>query len=516
MVMHKGNIQAISTQLAQTLGSVFTRETNDSALSLVTSNADTKNVVDELTPTNNATIASDAGTDVVFTDASDSTLPNATINFAIENDYDAFISGWAVSSENVAPRIQVFCDNELVVETYATRFRPDLAEAGLNNGYAAFRCRVPASARGRQNVVTRVEADGIDIFSAVRSYSPLSVLIVSETEHLEDASRYYRCDNLRRLLHAEKIDATVIGPGEFCAKVWAHVDVIVFGRFGADVEMFDKIKKYKEDYGIKIIYEVDDLVFLPWHTFDLGSVRSGLDRADDPNLVNMFARRLRLLTLADGAITTTEKIAAHLTPMGISTKVIPNMVRPHEITNRVNPPGGPLRILCMAGSPTHYRDFQEIEQTLINLLHKYGSSIELTLLGRFRDDLRILGLPNATHIQRVSYPKMLQIIDKSDLCIVPLEYTEFNEAKSCLKFIECGARGVPVLASATADYCKVITDQVNGLVADGPDDWQRHLEAAVNGTYDLRAMGLAAQQEVVAKFNLERASLALGQFISGI
>jgi hypothetical protein len=73
-----------------------------------------------------------------------------------------------------------------------------------------------------------------------------------------------------------------------------------------------------------------------------------------------------------------------------------------------------------------------------------------------------------------------------------------------------------VLASATADYCKVITDQVNGLVADGPDDWQRHLEAAVNGTYDLRAMGLAAQQEVVAKFNLERASLALGQFISGI
>jgi glycosyltransferase involved in cell wall biosynthesis len=514
--MHKGNIQAISTQLAQTLASVFTRETDDSTLSLVPSSAGANVMADELTPTSNSTIASDAVTDDLLTNASDSTVPNATINFAIEDDYDAFISGWAVSSKNIAPRIQVFCDNELVVETRATRFRPDLAEAGLNKGYAGFRCRVPATARGRQNVVTRVEADGIHIFSAVRSYSPLSVLIVSETEHLEDASRYYRCDNLRRLLQAEKIDATVIGPVEFCAKEWAHVDVIVFGRFGADAGMFNKIKKYKDDYGIKIVYEVDDLVFLPWHTFDLGSVRSGLDRADDPNLVSMFACRLRLLTLADGAITTTGKIASHLTSMGISTKVIPNMVRPHEITNRVNRQGGPLRILCMAGSPTHYRDFQEIEQILINLLHKHGSSVELTLLGRFRDDLQILGVPNVTHIQRVPYPKMLQIIDKSDLCIVPLEYTEFNEAKSCLKFIECGARGVPVLASATADYRKVITDQANGLVAEGPADWCRHLEAAVNGTYDLRAMGLEAQKEVAAKFNTERASLALRQFVSEI
>jgi len=438
------------------------------------------------------------------------------IKYSIDVDYDAFISGWVVSTKNFAPVIRVFCDDELVLETYATRFRQDLADEGLNKGFAAFRCRIPANIRGRQNVATRIEADGTEIYTAVRSYSPLSVLIISETEKLEDASRYYRCDNLRHLLHAERIDAVVIGPNEFSSKSWGHVDVMVFARCGADDNMYNNIKRYKDEHGVKVIYEIDDLVFLPWHTSDLGSVRSGIDQAENPNLINMFSRRLKLLTLADGAITTTEKIASHLRAMGIECKIIPNMVRQHEIISRLQQTKKTLHILCMAGSATHYKDFQDIEQILTKFLRRHRAAVELTLLGHFRDDLEILNFPNVSHIPRVPYPRMLQLIDKSDLCIVPLEFTEFNDAKSCLKFIECGARGVPVLASATADYCRVINNQVNGLLAENSSDWEKHLEAFASGLYDMRTIGLTAQQDVVEKFNLEKANYGLREFISEI
>lgn len=438
------------------------------------------------------------------------------IRAEIDNDYDAFISGWAASYHNIAPKISIYCDDELVAETFATGFREDLLQAGLNKGYAAFRCRIPAIFRGRPNVRTRIEADGVEIYSELRSYSPFSVLIVSETERLDDASRYYRCDNLRHLLQAEKFDATVIGANEFGAKAWAHVDAIVFARCGADTGTFDKIKKYKEDYGIKVIYEIDDLVFLPWHTSDLGSVRSGVDNADNPNLINMFARRLRLIMMADGAITTTSKIAGHLSEMGLPCMLIPNMVRPHEISPRTQPTEGPLRILCMSGSATHYKDFQDIEQILVKLLRRHGASIELTLLGNFREGQQILGLSNVKHIPRVPYPKMLQLIDKSDICVVPLEFTAFNDAKSCLKYIECGARGVPVLASATADYRRVINNEVNGFIAEDLNDWSKYLEAFASRKYDLHNIGLAAQQDVSQNFNLETANPNLRQFFNGI
>ena len=84
------------------------------------------------------------------------------------------------------------------------------------------------------------------------------------------------------------------------------------------------------------------------------------------------------------------------------------------------------------------------------------------------------------------------------------------------KYIECGARGVPVLASATADYRDAIEDSVNGFIAEDMKDWAEKLEACANGEYDLYNIGLAAQAHVAQKFNLEKAHFNLRQFIQEI
>ena len=228
--------------------------------------------------------------------------------------------------------------------------------------------------------------------------------------------------------------------------------------------------------------------------------------------MQMFARRLRLLTLADGAITTTSKIASHLEGLGIKTLLLPNMVRSHEVRLKSHDGDGSVSLLCMSGSPTHYRDFAEIEDSLLKVMSRHPE-VNLTLLGRFRDGIRILGLNNVRHINRVPYGQMMRIVDQSDICLVPLELTEFNNAKSCLKYIECGARGVPVIASPTADYARVIRHGHNGLLAETPFEWIDVLEAVICGEFSSQAIGMAAMRDVEQNFCIESAKIDIKQWL---
>ena len=80
--MYDSNAQAVSNQLVTTSSSVFTQETIDSILSLVTSTTDTKIVVDTVTAANNATITPAIGTELVFVTVSGATATNVIINGA--------------------------------------------------------------------------------------------------------------------------------------------------------------------------------------------------------------------------------------------------------------------------------------------------------------------------------------------------------------------------------------------------------------------------------------------------
>jgi hypothetical protein len=63
---------------------------------------------------------------------------------------------------------------------------------------------------------------------------------------------------------------------------------------------------------------------------------------------------------------------------------------------------------------------------------------------------------------------------ETEVGIVPLAPTDFNEAKSCLKMIEYASLGVPVLASATYDNMRMHELGVGGIVKH-PGQWYRRL-----------------------------------------
>jgi glycosyltransferase involved in cell wall biosynthesis len=407
--------------------------------------------------------------------------------------------------------LKLFLDGDLVAEE-RRRIAAD--------GRTEIPIRIPAAARiGKLRGLAargrvRVEANGFRWSSDI-AWRPARVLIVSETSMLDDASRVYRCAHLESLLAQELFaDTRVVSWDEFAAGEWVDYDAFVLARCGAAGEEVERVAGYKAQYATRVVYEVDDLIFLPWHRHDLGSVRSGVDDPDDPEFRRGFEERLNLLTAADAALTTTDLLARKVEALGLPARVLPNMVRGRDCAPQDETPSEALRILCMAGSPTHYRDFQVVESALEAVARRFDH-VTVTLLGRFREDLPMLGLFNVQHVPRLPYDAMLAAIREHDLCVVPLEMTEFNQAKSCLKYVECGSQGVAVVASATADYRKNVRDNDTGFLVEDPAEWEARLAALVRDTEGVRAAGRRAHADVMRRFRLERPQPGLLAWIAG-
>jgi glycosyltransferase involved in cell wall biosynthesis len=449
----------------------------------------------------------------------DSTHPIDIVGYAssriqceLTDELETTFHGWASDKKTVFPKVTLRIDGTVVAEKVAAQPCQRQDRGQNREGFGAFNIRIPPSANREDAVNVDLQINGVTLLQDRRQLPPVRALVISETDNIEDASRKFRCENLCFLLGKRGVSAHLIGPTEFMAREWPDYDFMIFARFGLDAAALEKVMHYKSWFGTKIIFEVDDLIFLPWRTLDLGSVRSGVDDPNNPLLVDMFRRRLRLMSLADGAITTTHTIAEHMGELGLNTFLLPNMTRAHEVRQRVRSAEDPLRLLCMAGSPTHYKDFDEIQLILTRFL-EYNSHVKLTLLGRFSDGLPILSMPNVEHIPRVPYAKMMRIIDGHDVCLVPLELTRFNDAKSCLKFIECGARGVPVIASPVDDYRRTLRHMHDGILCETSFEWERALSALVAEPELAVNIGKAAQEKVVSSFCLDSSDVLIADWL---
>lgn len=430
------------------------------------------------------------------------------------------IVGWCNDAQSKAfTSVELKIDEAVVTSTLASDFRKDIQELGLNNGYAGFRFSIPVWARDGNSHLVTISSAGRVLQSIECQFQSLSVLIVSENEIVSNPSRVFRCDNLQKHLQASGLNSRVVGFEEFKKNDWSHCGAIIFSRVGASTDIYEKVKGLKYNHGVKVIYETDDLVFFPWHLHDLGSVRSGVDDANNPRLKEMFANRLNLITLADAAITTTDELERCFSALGIEVLKIPNMVHRHEIRNKKKEDlssSKALNILCMSGSPTHYKDFQQVEPALNSFVSKNKSNVRLTLLGRFQENLALEKKDNVNRVDSVPYRKMLDIVSQHDVCIVPLEFTRFNNAKSCLKYIECGARSVPVIASATEDYVSAIENNFNGFLCHSEYEWDEVLTSSLKDRAHLVEVGRAAQKDVLDNYCIETSKINLGDWIVGV
>jgi glycosyltransferase involved in cell wall biosynthesis len=181
------------------------------------------------------------------------------------------------------------------------------------------------------------------------------------------------------------------------------------------------------------------------------------------------------------------RIDAHI----LHNKIEPIMLRSNE---RVN--DRYVRLLYSSGTLSHKEDFILIEAALFEFLST-KSDVALNILGAAQVSERILALPNAGSYPVMPYCDMLDFVAQHDVLLVPLAESQFNTAKSYVKFLEAAAVGVPVVASRIGEFKRCVRNGENGVLVDSNRQWSDALDWIYRNRGSLRELGTAAQQDLV-------------------
>jgi glycosyltransferase involved in cell wall biosynthesis len=299
------------------------------------------------------------------------------------------------------------------------------------------------------------------------------VLFVSGLERPDDASRIYRCDHQVKQLRQAGAIAEALYFEDVAAKTVASFDVIVFARCNWHTIVRDAIASARHA-GKLVLGEIDDKVIEPWEVEDTGFMRSRVSRqkADTRRgLTASHLKKLRVLPLLHSVLVSTPGLKDNLEALGMLAHVSRNAVDTDVATPIEREHPKLERLLVMTGTRTHDADLRTIAYPLGRFLHE-NPDISCTFLGPFELPAAFQGLRNVVARGRLPMAELYPFVAEHDLCLVPLEDTEFNDSKSALKLLECGIVSVPVLASQRRDYRDLIRDNQNGFLAnDDPEAW---------------------------------------------
>ncbi|MFD9223831.1 glycosyltransferase [Streptomyces sp. NPDC060064] len=238
--------------------------------------------------------------------------------------------------------------------------------------------------------------------------------------------------------------------------------------------------------GRKLIFEIDD---------DLWNID-----ATSPVAHTFFARPdiranlQRNIEVAAAVTVTTEPLADIVRQWNPNVHIVPNAVPgwllEHQPARRDD---GTLTI-GWGGSATHNMDFGEVSDQLRQFL-KRNPQTEFHCIGN--DYARWMRIPQDRARFTPWVPDVETFLKTIDyqVGIAPLRPHVFNQSKSALKAIECGALGIPIVASAVRPYEDYVQHGVTGYLVRRDHEWGQHLRALVNDPVMRAEMGAAGRQQ---------------------
>lgn len=221
---------------------------------------------------------------------------------------------------------------------------------------------------------------------------------------------------------------------------------------------------------------------LPW-ILDIDDNLLDVPPAKDPDgRYAAYAPTLRRLIGSATVVTvSTDAVRSLVEPLARRVEVLPNRIstRLWRGPARSREPDGLVRALYM-GSYTHAEDFELVRPALDRVFKRFPN-FRLSIIGvtdrklpRWAERIRIPPEHGSYHR---FVPWLRDQARRFDFAIAPLEDTHFNGFKSALKILECGALGLPVIASDRPVYREIGTAAPGvRLVPDGVAPWQEAIE----------------------------------------
>ena len=285
----------------------------------------------------------------------------------------------------------------------------------------------------------------------------------------------------------------------------------------------EEILAYARAAGMRVVYDIDDLVFEPQLTGRIDGLR-WMGSHERHRFIAAMVRCRRLLLACDYVTVTTAPLARAVAALGRPSTIIPNTINGEQLRlaeELCRIPGrnrDMVRIAYFSGSRTHQRDFAVCEPGLLNIMESHPN-VTLRLVGYLELGLRWQRY--GSRVEKVPFlppADMLRSLAETDINIAPLELgNPFCEAKSELKFFEAAIVGVPTVASATEPFRDAIEDGVSGFAVRDDAGWRDALQCLILSEGHRQEIGAAAKAVAIARYALPAvvphavAALGLGQ-----
>jgi len=271
------------------------------------------------------------------------------------------------------------------------------------------------------------------------------------------------------------------------------VDVVVYSR----PHHLELIKAYKER-GAKVIVDMDD----DFHT--IPKSHPGYPYVGWGNPIGMKNMEM-CLEIADLVTVTTNILVDRLQKFNKKPlKIIPNgwsalnelwSVRyEHDTIN-----------IGWGGTITHKQDFALCKNRLIEIARQYPN-VKIYIGGDYGiyEMLKSVREEQKEFIPMVPYDDYPHLLAYMDIWLAPLQYNDFNLAKSDIKLVDAGVKGIPFIASPLPFY---MDWGGGGIIAESSDAWREALTELVTDQelregYGKEGRKLADEREMSKLFSL--------------
>ncbi len=316
------------------------------------------------------------------------------------------------------------------------------------------------------------------VFPPMR-HGRLRILYVGSRFEIENGeTARYRIDNLRQALTDRcdtRFEIAENGIDRDRALLrWADIIVLMRTRWSEPVaHILDKAKATR----IPVVFDVDDLLFSVKYADLFCRVLNDMSTETLRTFRSEFSDFARVFACTAFSTASTEFIAERMRQEGKEAFVIPNGFNrtQQRIAQRAlkRPrPAGVRYIVYMSGTRTHDRDLQQAIPALTRVVQEYPD-VRFRLIGYADETLLPPALAAKTDtVPFMSWKKLIRFAAENTINIAPLEVANpFCHAKSELKYFEAAIAGVPTVASPTDTFRRCIDSGVNGLLADGEEEW---------------------------------------------
>lgn len=348
------------------------------------------------------------------------------------------------------------------------------------------------------NVIDLKSYDGLRVLFLHLTTAPISFYrMVQYAEHMVDIEGIIPvfpkfepdlCDyNLREF--EQKPDENL----HFLQGLFDAVDMVVCGtvhmtKFGC------VLKALSHYYGTPLIMECDDAPF----NIDASHPNSPFIGTGSEIERNAYDQ----LRDSDAVVCSTEYLRGMLRVHNKDVNVIPNALNPARWDFAPLPKEDGKIILGWAGASAHEKDLGLVRRAFINLLDRY-SNLHIRCLHGAVD---LLDHPRFENVEDwvniLDYPEKLHSMN-FDIAVAPLWDSEFNRAKSNLRYLEYSMLGIPTVASPVYPYKNTIEEGTDGYFASTTGEWVDKISKLCDNTELRTNIGQNAKQKVIKEYNSE-------------